>query len=74
MREDNVGFVSVDCSPLELRATYEMGKQEAVASRNLSPLRPCLGMTQNRGCWNAGMSQPSAPRRSRALHQRCFER
>ena len=32
MREDNVGFVSVDCSPLEMGVAYEMGKQEAVAS------------------------------------------
>jgi hypothetical protein len=32
MREDNVGFVSVDCSLLEMGVAYEMGKQEAVAS------------------------------------------
>ena len=32
MREDNVGFVNVDCSPLEMGVAYEMGKQEAVAS------------------------------------------
>ena len=31
MRERNVGFVSVDCSPLEMGVAYEMGKQEAVA-------------------------------------------
>ena len=32
MREDNGGFVSVDCSPLEMGVAYEMGKQESVAS------------------------------------------
>ena len=36
MRERNVGFVSVDCSPLEMGVAYEMGKQEAVASVAMS--------------------------------------
>jgi hypothetical protein len=36
LREDNVGFVSVDCSPLEMGVAYEMGKQEAVASVAMS--------------------------------------